>query len=214
MKSVFSVISSKITGETGFLCSQSCETSLKSIQIYPAQRCQFAAQFEEVSYRFNLLFHRNTKLGHSECLLRDEVDPWLTSGWYGATVTTRPAARDQVGSSPGCSSSRCTAPLRSRRSRSFSSLERRISLWYSATVSLTARKISSAAAVNLSLRNTLSSSSLVMFSGRGGRPSVYIRWPGSGAGGTAPACPLPVLTAAPAARGATCRAGGCTYKRG
>lgn len=65
--------------------------------------------------------------------------------------------------SPGCSRSRWTATLRSRLSRSFSSLDRRSSLWYSATVSLTARKISSAAAVSLSFRNAFSSSSLVMF---------------------------------------------------
>lgn len=66
--------------------------------------------------------------------------------------------------SPGCRRSRWTATLRSRFSRSFSSFVRRISLWYSATVSLTARKISCAAAVSLSFRNTFSSSSLVMFS--------------------------------------------------
>lgn len=66
-------------------------------------------------------------------------------------------------SSPGCSRSRWTATLRSRLSRSFSSLERRISLWYSTTVSLMAPKISSAAAVSLSLRNTFNSSSLVIF---------------------------------------------------
>lgn len=81
---------------------------------------------------------------------------------------------------PGCSNIRWTATLRSLLRRSFSSLNRRSSFWYSSTVLLIALNMSSAAAVSRSFRNTFNNSNFVMLLDILRRlPCVYIRSPGS-----------------------------------